>query len=219
VRRCKRAPAWTETRCLVALKRFAEEFGEPLPAGTTGYQQIRGGRRDYPSAVTLLRWWPSLIAAWGAAGYKVVPTLWMSADELAILRENVGQLPVAEIARMIGRKPAAVLDWATRHGRDHRVAGIWTLNRIALAFARQCSEPPIWRWVKAAIADGLVRASRNGRDWAIEIADLPRVPRLQWDLASAEIVAAVRQAQDKRRTALLAQGGSQGEGERCTTQS
>lgn len=118
---------WTRERVRAALARFWRETGTVITSGPAWDEHLRRwslqggtvqrlGRPEYPTAPSILRYWPSLRQAWIAAGVPVSRwrDVWLPEDH-AFLKRWWGLEPDAWVAAQLDRTPLACLLEVKRH--------------------------------------------------------------------------------------------------------
>ncbi len=125
---------WTKERVISGLIRFYRER-KVVPTGQDEYHQMVKGsgmasRRRYPSAYSVLRHFATFRQAWKAAG---VPVNNAEEEYTALedwyIREAIGIIPRAEIARDLDRSEGGVKRYMYQNGLNIRRAIGWTIHR------------------------------------------------------------------------------------------
>jgi predicted DNA-binding transcriptional regulator AlpA len=206
---------WTRERMLVALRRFHGAHGM-APTASEDWQRLTlavGGRdprtRPYPSFVSILRVWPTLRAAWHAAGVLVDHDHedWTPIEDW-YLREAAGLVLRAEIARDLRRTPQAVKTRLAQLGlHSYQVHG-WTLNRLAGATGVSFAV------LHRHLMRGLLPFRRGTKCFYVDPADLVEVTQVDWTRVPAELERAARRSLMGRLVTLLEGGRLQSVAER-----
>ncbi|MGH9759744.1 MAG: hypothetical protein ACREAC_02765, partial [Blastocatellia bacterium] len=126
---------WTKERVVKALALFFRTYSF-APTATAQYHDLVKGtgmtvEREFPSTYAVLRYFPTFRQAWAAAGVLTdrLNEAWTETEEW-YLREAVGILSRAEIARDLRRSEGAVKRRMYDLGVDARDRWGWTPHRI-----------------------------------------------------------------------------------------
>lgn len=207
-RRRRRAPYWSESRLLDALRRFAREYGEIVTSSerycelTKHLPRTTSGRHAYPSANTILRHFASFRAAWQACGVstpRCVPNAseaW-TPEEDWYLTEACGIYSRKEIAAYLQRTENAVHRRLYDLGVDTREARGWSVFRLSRVTG--ISEVVIRTYQDR----GELPYFKGTTSHFMDPADFLCIQQIDWDHAPPELERAVRQSLMIRLACLI----------------
>jgi hypothetical protein len=199
---------WTRGRVVDGLRRFYQDCGL-APTSTeewrrlTGNRGGRGGgpgtRRPYPSPYAVLRYFDTFRQAWAAADIDVGRLLesWSELEDW-YLREGIGLLSRAELARDLRRTPDAVHRRLYDLGLHAYQRWGWTLHRV-----ERVAQVPRHR-LQTYIERGDLPFLRGSKCIYVDPADLLVVQEIDWQHPPAELAEAALQSWRTRLVKLLA---------------
>jgi hypothetical protein len=208
VRRAAGRTWWTRERVIAGLRRFYQDHGL-APTSTEEWHQRtarRGGRgggpgtrRPYPSLHGVLRHFETFRQAWAAAGVDVgrLQESWSELEDW-YLREGVGVISRAELARDLRRTPEAVHRRLYDLGLHSYRRWGWTLHHV-----ERIAQVPRHR-LQTYLERGDLPYFRGSKCVYVDPADLVIVREIDWNDPPRELEDAALQAWRTRLVKLLA---------------
>lgn len=205
---------WTRERVVAALKRFYEEYGF-MPTCQDDYQErrkftgiVRAGRvstlgweQKYPSAGTVLNYFPTMRAAWEAAGFECDRAYqeWSPIEDWFII-ESCGILPRKETAELLRRSEFAVKRRLYDLGRITANTR-WGISLTRAETLLKISQSVISRYIK----HGIIPVFRGNKNIYLNPADLMKIEEFDWSRVSEfpELEAVVRKALIQRALKII----------------
>lgn len=168
---------WTLARVQDGLRDFASKHKGPLPTSDHGYNDLKKGHMEWPTAQRVLALFGTMADAWTAIGQprsrvsrQWVP--WTQEDDDYLL-EHAGEQTLKIIGKHLGRSWGACKRrlYDLKAGRARDVSGYLSAAQVAQEY--NC---PVKR-VQDLIARKELRAFKvsGGHYWRIDPADLPAV--------------------------------------------
>jgi len=199
---------WTRDRVIAGLRRFHLDHGM-APTSTeewhrlTGRHGTRGGgagtRRPYPSLYAVLRHFDTFRQAWAAAGVEVgrLQESWSELEDW-YLREGVGLISRAELARDLHRTPDAVHRRLYDLGLHSYQRWGWTLHHV-----ERVAQVPRHR-LQTYLERGDLPYFRGSKCVYVDPGDLVVVQEIDWQHPPAELEEAALQSWRTRLVKVLA---------------
>ncbi len=193
---------WTKARVINGLVRFYREK-KVAPTSTEKYHEmVRGSGKAhearYPSFYAVLRYFRTFRQAWRAAG---VPVNNAEEEYTALedwyIREAIGIIPRAEIARDLDRSEGGVKRYMYQNGLNIRRALGWTIHRTEAV--TQVPARVIIRYMDR----GDLPFYRGTQCTYIDPADLLVVEEIDWANPPADLERAVRRSLMERLLKIL----------------
>ena len=199
---------WTRERVIVGLRRFYQDYAV-APTSTEEWRRLttrhgnRGGgagtRRPYPSFYAILRHFETFRQAWAAVGIEVgrLQESWSEIEDW-YLREGVGLISRAELARDLRRTPDAVHRRLYDLGLHSYRRWGWTLHHV-----ERIAQVPRHR-LQTYIERGDLPYYRGSKCVYVDPADLIVVREIDWEHPPTELAEAALHAWRARLVKVLA---------------
>ena len=199
---------WTRERVIAGLRRFYRDQGH-APTSTEDWHALTGrhgqhgggpgSRRPYPSLYAVLRHFETFRQAWSAAGVDVGrrQESWSELEDW-YLREAVGLIPRAEIARDLRRTPDAVHRRLYDLGLHSYERWGWTLHHV-----ERVAQIPRHR-LQTYIERGDLPFLRGSKCVYVDPADLLVIEEIDWESPPIELERAALRAWRERLLKVLA---------------
>jgi hypothetical protein len=194
---------WTRERVvagLVALHRATGQAPTTSRQWASVIRRVGDGQQRFPTAYAVLRHFPTVRAAWNAAGIRLAHARWApwTAEHDRYVRTRLGIQPTVAIAAALGRGEYAVRVRARKLGLRVGDARGWPLLRMARMAG--VSE----YLLRAYIRRGQLPVFKGAKHLYVEAADLVVVEEIDWQHPPAELETAALRSLRQRLVTLLA---------------
>lgn len=208
IRRTAARTWWTRERVLAGLRRFYHDH-KSAPLSTEEWHRLTGrhggrarsqpGRRPYPSLYAVLRHFETFRQAWAAAGVEVGrrQESWSELEDW-YLREGVGLIPRAELARDLNRTSDAIHRRLYDLGLHSYQRWGWTLHHV-----ERVAQVPRHR-LQTYLERGDLPFLRGSKCVYVDPGDLLVVNEIDWQNPPAELEEAALRAWRERLVKVLA---------------
>jgi hypothetical protein len=200
--KARREDWWTRERVITGLLRFYRERKVAPTAFHKYHAMVKGSgsaeERRYPSAYAVFKHFATMRQAWKAAGVPVNNSEEEYSDlETWYIREAIGIIPRAEIARDLGRTEGGIKRWMYDHGLMCRRSLGWTAHRVG-----QVAQIPA-HVLRKYMDRGELAYYRGNKCLFFDPADLLVVSEIDWENAPAELERDVRRSLVGRMVRIL----------------
>ncbi len=198
----RREPWWTKERVLTGLLRFYRERKAAPTAFHLYHDLVKGSGmaadRRYPSSYAVFKHWPTMRQAWKAAGVPIdnAEESYTDLDDWYI-REAIGILTRAEIARDLGRTEGGLKRRMYELGLMCRRSVGWTQHRI-----EEVAQVPS-HLLRKYMDRGDLPFYRGSTFLFFDPADLLVVGEIDWTNPPAELERDVRRSLVERLVRIL----------------